>query len=696
MVITVAKQSEDSQPRVLPWATDPVRTGDAVVPAGSEKIEHGSDQKDPERPRPARMFRSSKPGGTGVGYFPAWRKDRTRPVTHKDSFAGSFNPDTEPATSELLRLAALRVRDSTTDPGDSKIPWVTFVLGSGCLGREHPVTSDSASSVERTIEKLVADGLSGEWAKGIETDSVQDCRDWTVDFILELALTRAPGRVAEWAEQASVVEAEEARLATLASAAAALGTKLFLNALAVTRTTVASAQRETVILDFTEDLVGLQHRYFDLLVAVATEFERLISDGTSPAMTAFADVLANIRRTKTLPRERVEVLGAFAWHFWTDKTTMYPGWSDILLFQAAETQNAGDQFLEVPMLRRPNVTQLGRLQSDHRNSWLYLRLLDITQKSWDEAMDGRVSDRERFYEAVAGNLIQQAALARKHQKPRGAPLATAFVSGFDLELEMALLRNLKHDGDFSRFAIVVPVFHVHTAQGSDQSAEAKYDTTLCWVWKFVDGEKEAESTLPAPLEGLLNEGEWNYCDTRDTSVQKLEELLHGVPVVVRLSGAPLIDVATDRFAEPLPDWDEGHEIRPALLLDENTSLIQVALDLRGLDGRLPGALARDSDVTEFDRRYWMFVGVQLSDPAVRLRLLSREFSLAWGEVNERPKGLASDRGVIVNTWAPAAERQLFHWQGFGVVKAEAADITDDVAGLVARTARLIATQAAQA
>jgi len=701
VAITVAKQSEDSRPGPLAWVTDPVEMGDADASAGSEKDEQdpdGQGDQDPDDPPRQRspMFRSSRPRGTAVGYFSAWREDRARGVTHQASFAGSYDSDIVPDTSELLRLAALRVRDNTNDPGEQKLPWVTFVLGSGCLGREHPVLADPTERAQTTVKRLVNQSLVGAWTDDIEIELV---RDLTVDFILELALTRAPGRVDEWATQANGVDATEAQLATLASAAAALGTQLFLKALAGTRMTVASAQREMVSLDFSnEDFGGLQHRYLDPLVAVATEFRRLTSEGSSPALKAFADVLAAIRTTESLPRERVEVLGAFAWHFWTDKTTIYPGWSDILLFQAAETrtQNVSKQFLEVPMLRRPNVTQLGNLQPDHRKSWLYLRLLDITQKSWDEGTDSHESDRERFYATVAKSLIQQAALARRHAKTAGAPLATAFVSGFDLELEMALLRNLQNTGGHNKFAIVVPVFHVHTGQASDQSDEAKYDTALCWVWKFVEGKETAGSSLSAPLEGLLDDGEWNYCDTDDASVQRLEELLHGVPVVVRLSGAPLIGVDPDHFADPLPDWRAGHQIRPALLLDENTSLIQVALDLKGWDGRLPDALAQDSGIDDFDRRYWMFVGVQLSDPAVRLRLLSREFSLAWGEVKKRPRGAASDRGVIVNTWAPAAERQLFHWQGFGVVKAEAADITDDVDGLVARTAKSIATQAAQA
>ncbi len=255
---------------------------------------------------------------------------------------------------------------------------------------------------------------------------------------------------------------------------------------------------------------------------------------------------------------------------------------------------------------------------------------------------------------------------------------------------IALLRSLKGDPDQHRLAGVAPVFLVRAGlpAGAGKEVDA-YDTTLRWIWKIVDA-REAE-----PLDALRRRGEWHYNDSSGSG--ELRSSLAGLPIVVHLSGAPLIEVGLDQI-EGLGRLEKGKDdVRPALLLDENTSLIQVALDLKGWDGRLPEDLAQDASWAQAREscgpRYWMFIGVQLSDPAVRLRLLSREISLGWTNTQERPHGpiekapiSTADRGVVVNTWAPVSERQLFHWQGFGVVKSEAWHITGDIVGFVGAVA----------
>lgn len=663
MAITVKRVTEDV----------PGRPAAPAQPDPSSGTPQAADSATTDAPARSTMFRSKRPTGAGLLYFPSWRVDGSTP-----SFASAYGVTGFAPDPPLLRLAALRVRGAETDPG-RVFPWVTFVLGSGCLAGETTSESDQASSVHEGVAALVdaafdavtLDGLRGsdraEVAKVLGSPAL---RELASEFIVELASSRTPGQVGAWLAETQSLEspfADRREFGLLAALGAALGARLYLETTSLTRVTLTSPQRETVTFD-PADFPQL-HRIDEAVrepLAALVKALNVSALRQEPGVGAFLRVIEIVATDRSVVRERVEVLGAFAWHFLTAGTSVYPGWSDILLFQAAETSGIAD-FLDVPMLRRPKLHSLVEFGTPDTDAWLVTRLREVTERSWSEHADRVSSERELFYGAVADTLIQQAAVNANPQA--NAPLATAFIAGFDVELEMSLLRRLAASTDGPReIAVVAPVFHVRPGGG--------YDTSLCWIWKKVrvDGER--------PLAELLDGGGWQYNDEKRG---RLAGQLRGLPVVVHLSGAPLLTVTGGDIAG-LPGWRTQHQIRPALLLDEYTSLIQVALDLRQVDGRLAAELTSDPVVASSrlscGPRYWAFVGVQLSDPAVRLRLLSHEISTEWGNATDKHRETetlsTADRGVVVNTWSPVSERQLFHWQGFGVVKAEAKEMTADI------------------
>lgn len=652
----------------------------------------------------SKRFRSKRPEATTLRYFGSWREDDDAPNT--TTFASSYGRFRIDPDRPLLRSAALRIYSEDSDPGHA-YPWVTFVLGSGCLAGETPSADDGSRDTSERVRRLVDAAFADAWfdrVDEVERDELRETidrlgtRERVTDFIIESARNRIPGRVSQWLEETGRADegsAEKRRFGVFAALGAALAARLYLETSSITKVTVDASAREAVEFDV---------RRFRELHRVDREVRQTLRAlcellAASPltiesGVRTFLKVIERVATDSTIVRERIEVLGAFAWHFLTDGTSIYPGWSDVLLFQAADSNRTASQFLDVPMLRRPQVESLSDIAHADTEAWLVKRLRDITDLSWAEGRNRQESDREAFYESVADVLLQQATV--NGDRAASAPLATAFISGFDVELEMALLRRIAaapsraHGTDI---AVVVPVFHVRPAdvnKGNDTNDEKDsketYDTTLCWIWKRVNALGDQ------PLSDLLEGGGWVYNDSSRNGV--LADQLRGLPVVVHLSGAPLIKVDGAQVRD-LPGWGPRDHVRPALLLDENTSLIQVALDLKQLDGRLPADLADDAARVagrlRCGPRYWAFVGVQLADPAVRLRLLSREISSAWGKYDERArdderareKGAIStaDRGVVVNTWSPVSERQLFHWQGFGVVKAEARDITADVEAL---------------
>jgi hypothetical protein len=586
-----------------------------------------------------------------------------------------------------------------------KLPWPTFILGSGCLVAADPSETAFAAELDTLIDASFV-GFPSDLAKRADV-----YREAVGAFIIELNEGKlgehaslawlderteklASGGVAgsdhAGAEEAATLDA---RFAIRAALVACLATRLYTEALnAVTRVLDRAENDEVAYSLHTHPSMRVVHA---TIVTPLRSLVRLLrSDwvkGRSASTDAFYALLGAFIEhidddgTSRVHRSHVEVLSAFAWFFLTDDTDIYPGWSDTLLFQAIDMKDAGEHFTSMPLPRRPQLEDVSPLTE---TSWLYRRLRRVTRRSWDK----EDTERDDFYDSVAGLLIEQARLIRAatEERPKDAswPLASAFCASFDVELEIALLSrpDLSEDG----IAIIVPV--VQVGDGRD------YNTSVHWLARIVHPTSNA-ATTDVKLANLLDGDGWEEvgADPRDI------ERFRGIPTVIHLSGAPL-------FRLPAAGREfllEG-EVRHALLLGEHIALVQLGAEIADHGRSLnPGFTADAPWADDVSRvgpglRYWFVVGTQVADSSVRLRLLTREIA-ALRDPGAREQRLRKVRslspgaevterfGVLVNERVPTSDRQVFLWQGFDVTKGTSGEMTDLILALAKDTSKFFAS-----
>jgi hypothetical protein len=313
------------------------------------------------------------------------------------------------------------------------------------------------------------------------------------------------------------------------------------------------------------------------------------------------------------------------------------------------------------------------------------RYADVTRLSWDQLMDNDETDRERFYGTVAGILRQQANLRRNAPQPSPLqpPIASAFVTSFDLELEMALWRSGEDP-----FVVAVPMNLLQ-----DIADPPAHLASVCWLGCLVRPDhslshEEQLDRLRAPAESdwFVISGETNY------------ELTYGnYPVAVRMSGSPLMraprlwtedgqwnDLCRRlanhyriQLLDEAPNLSEP-ELRLAhvALLDEYSAMQHAASEFyiyqpgsdssdrvrRGLPAAITGT--RSSAFA----RFWMMMGVQVSDSSIRYRFAS-QMTVPTSIDGESAKNTHTPKraGLVVNWRTDDTVRDLLGWYNFDVV-----------------------------
>ena len=184
-----------------------------------------------------------------------------------------------------------------------------------------------------------------------------------------------------------------------------------------------------------------------------------------------------------------------------------------------------------------------------------------------------------------------------------------------------------------------------------------------------------------------------HADARTLAKAKL------MPVVVHLNGSPLMGLPSidregalwgqilDRYAnigEAEAKWREGNHdprlyFKHAVLFSEYDSVRQNALELyrESNSGRfgLPADLANWSETP----RFWMLMGVQLGDTAVRQRLITQILApISLMDSNPRTLQPSWRTGVTINTRISEEDRDLLYWSGFDVAKASAQDMLGEL------------------
>ncbi|MEJ7783376.1 MAG: hypothetical protein WKF96_01145 [Solirubrobacteraceae bacterium] len=611
-------------------------------------------------------------------------------------------------------------------------PWLTPVIGSGCL--ELPVTTNFTA--ER-LAQIVTDHVdelmprtSGPAFPGLEA-----IRGFAGEFTRELVDTRTSE--AQRGPLDGRDDPDVSDVAVRMVVLAALLTRFFHLARSLSGTALSRWDDDVAELAYSAwpdhdarvlaspRKVALQARL--LIKALRGDLE----DAPSSVRSASAALLTAIgegltppgdedARPMTLRLGHLRLVTEIAWYFLHEKSPVYPGWTDLLVRMMLRE---GQPALAGSGRPRPRFTTIGDLPDVVKHL-----LSDVTGESWRSykpTPDDTPSTRDRLYLAVAEVLWAQSDALTQMAEPerRKLPVASAFVTSFDLELDMAMVATSAGRS----FYVAVPV---HVLQMEDSN-----DAAFCWLVAQVE-----------PLEEGLweEEGRWEEQLTRlrqPDNWRLLTELnvgglpLSNHPTIVHLNGCPL-------FAAPRLDDDrnallardlrsvsieDGAVVRHAVTIDEYLALRQSSAELfwttyKSQDQTsraLPRLLTGDGASLR-NPRYWMSLGVPMDDPAVRNRFVA-QMTLNWvrdhahaeppatssavnassaggpsGQLGGPPASLLGDapgeheaaaaiesprtdvHGVAVNTRMSADEVGLLNWLGLDVIDGDCREFTADL------------------
>jgi len=627
--------------------------------------------------------------------YPLERSGTSWLIGHEAYFK-AFQEGEFPTFSDVLSGLVKRGHPTVDSPEIQ--PWLTLVLGPGCL--DIPAEPEvSAPALETAVEEELLTRVL-EWPPGTES---------LVSMAKAFTRTLADDRLPERRTTATPSKADPFTVEPVA-ASLALVTALLTRFYHAARAEVPSAtgRWEQDVAIYSARRAAWQTRDFDamLLAPAVAEINHITnmsfndSKASPDVRNATTLLLTEIKTALNMDdrsgdrRLRVvdlRLLTEVTWHLLTLGSSVYPGWTELLLSLMLRNSDGARP-------RRP------RPRYRHLSAQMPASVSDIlrpaTEESWRLMATGagRDTDRGRLYASAADVLWAQAGLIERYkdkrsgQDPCSLPPAVVYVTSLDLEIEMALW--LKAAG--RQFSMAVPF---HLVRHNPLRAE------LCWLMGDVHPKNDGNDEDSTKLLGQVKRPDnWRVL----TSEFDVDELRLG-PIIVHLNGCPLIDIPDLDSGGPLSaalaSSDDGRRLptlQHAVTIDEYLALRLAeaeALSAAGLadvtlggenmgknDRRgLPRAFVADSDN---NRRVFMILGVPIADPAVRSRvaaqLAARRIRLSAGAEStfaDKPAGTASAdiTGFAVNRHVDDDEVGLLNWLGLDVVEDGCDAFTDDLA-----------------
>lgn len=541
------------------------------------------------------------------------------------------------------------------------LPWFTPIIGSGCLQMGDGPTLDLAAlkaGVTDFVERL---GMENPLLPALVEEFVSALYQSQTHEPLE---PESLGSVApEPSASEPPVRSDLAWAPRLATYTAML-TRLYHSA--------AAAHASPVSRNWLSDRVALYEVPDTALRdnAVRVGYHLIEHPIESPNFRALEALLEDVqddltrRLRESISVANLRLLTEMTWIELTSGTSIYPDWSELLL-KLAETSDSGlpvtGSRLRINRLRNIDESVARLLTPPTIRSWIGRRHRTGAQM------------RNRFYDAVADALHAEARIhALLHPEDAGTdsdedyaqfldrtervnellnrvgadmtrrlrdeivpgsatpsvPHPVAYVTSFDLELEMALWSRGEP------FRLVTPAFA--STQGRDAD--------LVWLSALVDPAKDRSLGLIdgyRPLSGgPAGEGEpladLDCLRAARRSWQVAERAVGGGsgpdsggdhPVVVRVTGSPLMKLPpATKLQEDLtrhlglPEGDRP-DLEHALAIDEYSAVREAEHELYfaalGKPRGLPPGLSHD---TPSSRRVWVGFGVQVDDAAIRLRM----------------------------------------------------------------------------
>lgn len=553
-------------------------------------------------------------------------------------------------------------------------PWITVVLGSGATGSG---LRDDGLPLARRIAGFPAlldgphplpDGLAhGELAQHFARALVKERIDepWPdvdgADTLIMLTGSEATDR-------------RELATAQLVLAVALL-TRLHHEVMASQMTPVPRWEDDDS-REVNKDL--RRSRLLD--VALAEPAEALLEEMTQandlkhPVNALLEDRLEELRQGRVASLASIRLLTECCWYFLVRGCLNYPGWSDVMLgltfgFDPPIPHQDGRARPLFPSVLSSDL----ELEEQYR---------DVTRASW-AARTSSAEKSSTLHDAVAQVLVHQAALQGRNPGPGTLPLASAFVTGFDLELELALLAAGQP------FVLAVPAFV--EAEGGVNNSEV----SVVWLGRVVESPPEEGAELP-----IFSDGSW-FLLSGAPQFGTTEDHHRNLPVVVRLAGCPAVslpDLASDRTlhqrVSELVPADIGtrsaparrptvqYRLHPAFVLDEYMASVLGATEnfldhlehaRLGLPRWITGA---PGGVNARFARFWLVLGAQLSDSSIRQRIVAQITSPSLHSAS--PSARPERTGLIVNRRIGRLDGLVMQWQGFDIVRDRCEELTDQL------------------
>jgi hypothetical protein len=325
---------------------------------------------------------------------------------------------------------------------------------------------------------------------------------------------------------------------------------------------------------------------------------------------------------------------------------VYYGWSELLvdLLLTADGMVVSEQGGSSPTFaRRPHQAAQ---ESDID------RIITAFQSATGRSWFGE--NRSDIHRSVAAMLREQASWSARHaptrvaatgQKSHPMPRSVAISVSFDLELEMALVR------EGQSYQVAVPLYAV---KGQTRDAD------LIWMCATVRSPAELEA-IRAPVDWFpLTRGNKRLLDP-------------SLPLIIRATGCPLLKITgaenevkkllTDNPAYSFQPNDLSNlGVQHAVTVDEYLALRQAEVEIYQAVASRDVTKPNVTDISvafEHGRSrndiFFTFLGVPFADPAVRQRLLSLLTARWVGNIGDEDRGRLSERLVPTNEVGAGSE-----------------------------------------
>lgn len=535
------------------------------------------------------------------------------------------------------------------------LPWLTLVLGTGCLN-DPPLLATTEDPLPTELGDLAAE---------LEITRLSDNTPVSVlvkRFAHALLYAR---HAASTATTPSTATLSERQLAARVLLCAALSSEVYRISLAEQ---VGPRPRDTdlVRLPLAVAPTHSERRALRLASDLRTALTHLKS--AVPADMQFVCKLAErvhadlaVTPGPGLRAHDVDTLAELAWHLMMAGTGHYLGWGELFTLLSVRTSEL------VIGMRSPYVSDLTQV-----SNFLVAGLERATAASWDDREAGNASERSALYDQVAALASRQAVIhAAAADLRESFPLSAIFVTGFDLEAEMALLNAA------TSFIVIAP-FLIHARVG------LRTEVGFTWLMKKIDGHLGVRTDLRA----ITSPTGWQKMPSdgfADSAV--------GCPVVVRLTGSPLMNPPEDpELIDELVSSGIRQSARSterrvthALLIDEHAGLHHW---LPEMDPLRENAIPKDTfSNTQWSPRFWVLVGVQIGDSAVRQRIAALLSTIPLRRLRAENDAELSLPGVALIRASEAGDRDVLNWRGIDVVQADFPELTSDLTDCVRRLER---------